>query len=97
MNLSTKTVEFAKVYEEQGCYKEALEIYSFLDKAHTSGEVQAGLKRMEEKRAEKISESDDAEEISKEKKISLLFEKWLNLMILKQKLNKFLRIKSQLS
>jgi len=97
MSEDMKTVELAKVYENQGYYKEALEIYSFLDKEQTSDAVKEGLKRMEKKMEDQISDSDFKESISKEKKISMLFEKWLNLMMLKQKLINFKRIKSRLS
>ncbi len=92
-----KTVELAKVYENQGHYKEALEIYSFLDKEQTSDVVKAGLKRMGKKMEEEISDSDFTQNISKEKKISMLFEKWLNLMILEQRLINFKKMKSRLS
>ncbi|MEN8210712.1 MAG: hypothetical protein ABFR31_03270 [Thermodesulfobacteriota bacterium] len=97
MSEDMKTVELAKVYENQGYYKEALEIYSFLDKEQASDAVTAGLKRMEEKMENKIPDSDFKESIAKEKKIFMLFEKWLNLMVLKQRLINFKRIKSRLS
>jgi len=96
MNQDMKTVELAKVYENQGYYKDALEIYSFLDKEKTSDEIKAGLKRMEKKIKEEIPDSDFTKNISKEKKISMLFERWLNLMILKQRLINFKKIKSRL-
>jgi len=97
MNQDMKTVELAKVYENQGYYKDALEIYSFLDKEKTSDEIKAGLKRMEKKIKEEIPDSDFTKNISKEKKISMLFERWLNLVILKQRLINFKKIKSRLS
>lgn len=86
MNQDMKTVELAKVYENQGYYKEALEIYSFLDREQTSDVIKAGLKRMGKKMEEEISDFDVTKNISKGKKISMLFERWLNLMILKQRL-----------
>ncbi len=92
-----KTVELAKVYENQGYYKEALEIYSFLDKEQTSDVVKEGLKRMGKKMEEEISDSDVTKNMSKGKKISVLSEKLLNLMILKQKLINFKKMKSRLS
>jgi hypothetical protein len=92
-----KTVELAKVYENQGYYKEALEIYSFLDKEQSSDVIKAGLKRMGKKVEEEIHDSDFTQSISKEKKISMLFERWLNLVILKQRLINFKKIKSRLS
>ncbi|MDA3917008.1 MAG: hypothetical protein PF690_08555 [Deltaproteobacteria bacterium] len=95
--MDKKTVELAKVYENQGYYREALEIYSFLNKEQTSDVVQEGLKRMEKKMEEDIPDSGFTQNISKEKKISMLFERWLNLMILKQRLINFKKIKSRLS
>ena len=96
MSEDMKTVELAKVYEDQGYYKEALEIYSFLYKEQTSDAVKEGLKRMGKKMEEEISDSDFTQNISKEKKISMLFEKWLNLMILEQRLINFKKMKSRL-
>ena len=92
-----KTVELAKVYENQGYYKEALEIYSILDKEQTSDVVKEGLKRMGKKMEEEISDSDFTQNISKEKKIAILFERLLNLMILEQRLINFKKMKSRLS
>jgi len=97
MNQDMKTVELAKVYENQGHYKEALEIYSFLDKEQTSDAVKEGLKRMEKKMEDKIPHHDLTQNISKETKISILFERWLNLMVLKQRLINLKKIKSRLS
>jgi flagellin-specific chaperone FliS len=107
MSQDIKTCELAKVYENQGYYKEAFEIYSFLNTQHFNTqhlnkqqaleEVQSGLKRMEKKMEEKKSDSDFKVGISKEKKISMLLEKWLNLLILKQRLVNFKKIKARLS
>ncbi len=97
MNQDIKTFELAKVYENQGYYKEAFEIYSFLNKEQASHEIQAGLKRMEQKINEENQDFDLKKSKSKVEKISMLWEKWLNLMILKQRLNNFKRIKARLS
>ena len=96
MNQDIKTLELAKVYETQGYYKDAFEIYSFLKTEQTSDAVEAGLKRMEKKMEEKLAASGIKESIPRPKKISMLLEKWLNLMILKKRLNNFKRIKSLL-
>ena len=96
MNQDIKTFELAKVYENQGYYKEAFEIYSFLNKEQTSSEIQAGLKRMEKKIKEEGQDSDLKNSGSKGEKISILLEKWLNLMILKQRLINFKKIKARL-
>jgi hypothetical protein len=97
MNQDIKTLELAKVYENQGYHKEAFEIYSFLNCEQDSDAVQEGLKRMEKKIEEEPNYSDLQETISSKKKISLLLEKWLNLMILKQRLVNFKKIKARLS
>ena len=46
MSDELKTLELAKVYENQGYYEEAFEIYSFLDLKESSNEIKAGLERM---------------------------------------------------
>ncbi|WP_299982595.1 hypothetical protein [Desulfobacula sp.] len=89
MSQELKTLELAKIYESQGYYKDAFEIYSFLDTKETSNEIKAGLKRME-KRME-----DKGRKIHSEENISRLFEKWLMLMDLKQRLDNFKKIKSR--
>jgi hypothetical protein len=96
MNHDMKTLELAKVYESQGHYKEALEIYSFLNKEKTSDEIKASVKRIEKKMGETISGSDQKENISQEKKIAILLEKWLNLIVLKKRLTHFKKIKARL-
>ncbi|MCP4761152.1 MAG: hypothetical protein GY870_05180 [archaeon] len=96
MTHDIKTFELAKVYENQAHYKEAFEIYSFLDKEQTSHEIRAGLKRMEQKIKEESCDSEPKKSISQKDKISILLEKWLDLMILKQRLNNFKRIKARL-
>ena len=94
MNQDIKTLELAKVYETQGYYKDAFDIYSFLKLEQNSETVEAGLKRMEKKMAEEAEVSEIKDSTSQSKKISLLLEKWLNLIILKQRLNNFKKIKS---
>ncbi len=90
MTQDIKTLELAKTYESQGYYEDALKIYSFLNDQETSTELSAGLKRMEKKM------NDDVTASYSEKKISHLFEKWLKLMVLEQRLDNFKRIKSRL-
>ncbi len=89
MSKEIRTLELARLYEHQGYYKEALEMYSHLDGRES--EIQAGINRMNKK-------MEDAGYYSySEKKISLLFEKWLMLMVLGHRLNNFIRIKKRLS
>lgn len=91
MNPGLKTLELAKVYESQGYNEEAFEIYSFLAEKNSSNEIKAGLERLKKKINEKGSNADP------EEKISGLFEKWLMLMVLKQRLDNFRRIKTRLT
>lgn len=49
-----KTLELARVYESQGYTREALEIYTFLDKHSPSKEILAGLNRMKKKIAHQM-------------------------------------------
>ncbi|MBU8849454.1 MAG: hypothetical protein KOO64_07900 [Desulfobacterales bacterium] len=90
MSQDIKTLELARIYESQGYYKDAFEAYSFLDANQTSNEIKAGLKRME-KRME-----NEGQKALPEENISRLFEKWLMLVILKQRLENFKKIKSRL-
>jgi hypothetical protein len=86
-----KTRELAAVYENQGYDDDAFEIYSCLAQENPSNEIRAGLARMEKRRGEKKTD------VQPEETISRLFEKWLMLMVLKQRLDNFRRIKSRLA
>ncbi len=88
MKQELKTLEVARIYESQGYYEEAKEIYSFLDDQKTSDEVRAGLKRIGERMEDK-----DPASLS-ENKISRLYQEWLGLMILERRLDNFKKIKS---
>ncbi|OGR15511.1 MAG: hypothetical protein A2277_17885 [Desulfobacterales bacterium RIFOXYA12_FULL_46_15] len=85
------TFELARLYERQGYYREALDMYLHLDSRETGGEVQAGIRRMAEKVEERGFQTNG------EEKISFLFEKWLMLMVLRHRLNNFIKIKKRLS
>ncbi len=87
MNHDLKTLEVAGIYESQGYFEEAHEIYSFLDGQETSVEVSAGLSRMKERLEDKGKKSFAHENISR------LYQEWLGLMILKQRLDNFKKIK----
>jgi hypothetical protein len=119
-----KTLELAKLYESQGYWGDAHDIYSFLNETEPTGEIEAGLRRMEKKKDadesektpdapvediwKKMSEiaeggdgnsSDDKSTPDKNpggKKISDLLEKWVMLLILKQRFDNFARIKARL-
>ena len=90
MTQDIKTLELAKIYESQGYYEDALKIYSFLNNRESTNELSAALKRMEKKM------EDEKPDSHPEKKISQLLEKWLDLMILEQRLDNFKKIKSRL-
>jgi hypothetical protein len=96
MNKDITTFELAEVYEKQGYYNEALAIYYFLDDDQASSEVKAGLKRVKEKIKKKPLEPESPKKISKNIKVSLLFEKWVNMIILEQRLNQFKRMETRL-
>ena len=88
MKQELKTFEVARIYESQGYFEEAMEIYLFLDNRETSDEVRAGLKRMRERMEDKDSGS------LSENRISRLYQEWLGLMILERRLDNFKKIKS---
>ena len=86
MNQTIKTLELAKLYESQGYFTEALEIYQALkdnDSDDAAKEVTAGLRRMEQKIRDPENRSRSGH------RISSLLEQWLRLMILKYRLNNF--------
>jgi len=87
MNQELKTLEVAKIYESQGYFEEALEIYSFLENRQTSDEVTAGLNRME-KRMENKGQGSHPEE-----NISRLYQEWVGLLMLKKRLDNFKKLK----
>ncbi|WP_148278108.1 hypothetical protein [Desulfobacula toluolica] len=98
MSKSMQTLELARIYERQGYYEDAFEIYSFLcmqktDNQESFNEISAGLKRMEKKIKKKGHEVQGA---YPEENISRLCEKWLTLMVLKHRFDKFKKVKSRL-
>ena len=90
MTQDIQTLQLAKLYESQGYYEDALKIYSFLNDQKTTTEISTGLNRMEKKMIDEKAGSHPEEKISK------LFEKWIKLMVLEQRLDNFKRIKSRL-
>ena len=79
MTSNIKTLELAKLYEQQGYYKDALDIYLYLDEQNTGTEFQEGIKRLEPK----ITESGD----ETSEKISGLCEEWVRLLIMRFRLD----------
>ena len=90
MNNDIKTLELAKLYERQGYYKDALETYSYLEDQKTGPEIQAGIKRMAKKMEDAGLQTCPGENIS------ILFEKWLMLMVLRHRLDNFIKIRKRL-
>ncbi len=111
MNQDIKTLELARIYESQGYFRTAHKIYSFLDEQKTSNEIRAGLKRCEKRKTTDQpvdnhspgddqlidTQHDDVQiDVSSEKKISVLLEKWLMLMVLQRRLNTYKKIQARL-
>jgi len=103
MNQDIKTIELAKVYESQGYFQDALDIYTFLDGQETSSSIQAAIKRIEKRIQEKGQVADHQKENASDKMSSTdknsvpeLIEQWLMLMVLKQRLSAFKKIKARL-
>ena len=90
MNREIRTLELARLYERQGYYHDALEMYLNLDDSQAVNEIQAGIKRMKIKIEEAVFPA------CPEEKISFLFEKWLMLMVLRHRLDNFIKIRKRL-
>jgi hypothetical protein len=91
-----KTIELAKIYENQGCFTQALEIYrAIAARGDDSDQVKDALERLNHMAQDPIHEPGPGSD-RHEKKISALLEKWLRLMVLKQRLDNFKKIKSRL-
>jgi len=87
MSQELKTLELARIYESQGYYKDAFEIYSFLNIKTSSDEIKAGLKRMEKRLENKGQKTYSKENLFR------LFEKWMILMVLEHRLDNLKKIK----
>jgi hypothetical protein len=79
MTSNIKTLELAKLYEQQGYYKDALDIYLYLDEQNTGTELQEGIKRLEAQMTESGDETSE--------KISGLCEEWVRLLIMRFRLD----------
>lgn len=89
MKEELKTIEVARIYESQGYFHEAFEIYAFLDERETSVEVKAGLKRVEHRK------NDGQMPIVPDKNISMLCQEWLRLVMIEHRLDTVKKIKSR--
>jgi hypothetical protein len=100
------TFELASVYESQGYFQDALEMYQAMEKESQGRdpELNAAVSRMElaiqnqPKEFDKALEQNLEQNLSTmpEKRIERLLEQWLMLMVLQKRLNVFKRIKTRL-
>ncbi len=74
MDHTYHTRELAKAYESQGYFREALDIYTGLDRTFqgTDSEIQAACRRLETRLAETESEKREA-------RLKILLENWFTL------------------
>lgn len=103
-----KTLELAKIYENQGHFQDALDIYKFLNYRLDAREIfvdevkaqaiRDGLDRMKHKVEEMNTTTHPplSQHDSKKEKVSALLEKWLDLLILQHRLDNFKRIKGRI-
>lgn len=89
------TLELAKIYQRQGYYQDAFEIYSILDAQESTAETREGLRQLESK-LESEEKNMAEEEPQSEKKIYRLVEKWLRMMVLKKRLGDVKKMKARL-
>ncbi|MEX1299601.1 MAG: hypothetical protein AB1Z81_11410 [Desulfotignum sp.] len=84
------TRELAKAYETQGYYREALDIYTRLDRKFqgTDSDVQAACRRLESRLSE-------TESRNREDRLEVLLESWLTLWWASHHLTTLNRLMSQ--
>ena len=91
MNQVINTIELAKLYEGQGYYEDAYEMYAALDRENSTNQTRAGMERMKKKRQPLADDSGPRQ------KIAQLLERWVKLVVLQHRLSRFSKIKSRLS
>ncbi|MCP3944777.1 MAG: hypothetical protein GY710_25320 [Desulfobacteraceae bacterium] len=107
MSHGFNTLELAGIYEKQGYFQDAFEIYQALakesgkkDELENSSEINAGLRRMELALQNQATPEDKALDSSDlpnaEKKIERLLEQWLMLMVLDKRFELIKQVKSKL-
>ena len=84
------TLELAKLHESQGYYQDAYAMYLALERENSTGQIRAGINRM------KLKLASEKPETGPEEKIAKSLEQWLNLIVLKHRLDRFKQIKSRL-
>ena len=99
MNQEFVTMEMAKVYEAQGHYKDALDIYKILAEDPVSGQkAREAVSRVEaamETPALAASSGPEPVDPDPEKRLRVLLERWLRLLILKKRLDLFQKFKAR--
>lgn len=90
MNQVINTLELARLYEGQGYYQDAYDMYAALDREASTNQTRAGMERMRKKIGLSMDVADSKERISK------LLERWVKLVVLKHRLSKYQKIKSRL-
>ncbi len=110
MSQEFNTLELARIYESQGYFQDAFEMYQALamesgkaDGQEMDPEIDAGLHRMESAMQNQANppENDaenDPENLTgpmPEKRIEYLLEQWLIALVLEKRLNIFKQVKSR--
>lgn len=90
-------MELAKLYEGQGYFQDALDVYDQLEKElkEQGGKIDPAGKRIHEARQRIQGAMANGRDVPWENKIETLLEQWLELLILKKRLSRFRRIKSR--
>lgn len=94
MNQEFVTMEMAQAYEAQGYYREALDIYHHLAQDPVSGSMAREAVIRVEAAMDAALET-GFHEPDPEKRIEILLEQWLRLLIVKKRLELFRKIKAR--
>ncbi len=82
MNREFNTLELARIYESQGYYEDAFEMYQHLSLTDNSNEINSALRRMEKR----LAKSDDS--ISR-KKVTKLLKEYFSMLALDAKFDRY--------
>ncbi len=106
MSQEFNTLELARIYESQGYFQDAFEMYQALaaesekaDGQEMDHEINAGLHRMESAMQNQANPPEnDPENLTgpmPEKRIEYLLEQWLIALVLEKRFNIFKQVKSR--
>lgn len=90
MNQEIKTLELARLYESQGHYQDAFDMYMALNEEQPSDQFQDGIHRMR-------TRLDSMGPVDLKMKMSQLLEQWVKLVVLQHRLKKYKKMKSRLT